>query len=77
MTRLGRRSCYGFDITYAAIDARIAALPDVEDMEDRRKTSVFLQKKRNSYKGYHTLSDVGKYQTLALMRVGLGHVSKK
>jgi len=71
-----KRSCYGFDITNEDIDRRIEAIE--LDHEDRRKTSVFLTKKRNSYKGHYTLSDVAnKYQNLNLFSVALNQLKAK
>jgi len=68
-----KRSCYGFDIAWADVDRRIEAIQLPE--ESRRKTSVFLQKKRNAHKGYYTLSDVAsKWQTLKMAQVAVSHM---
>jgi len=74
---MSRRSCYGLEITDEDIAARINTVPEPTDEQLVRRTSQFIRRKRNSYKGHRTLSDVNaKYYSLGSVRAQLHSLSK-
>jgi len=74
---MSRRSCYALEVTNEDIAARIASLAEPTDADIVPKTSQFIKRKRNSFKGHKTLSDCdAKYYSVGSINAQLGRLAK-